>query len=145
MAMKNKVLRAVSSAASLGAVLRLRMSFFAKPVPTFAGHALAAALLFSSFFSAPALAADATVKIDNFTFNPPRLVVKAGTAVTWDNGDDIPHTVVASGKAFRSKTLDTDDKYSFTFTTPGTYEYFCSLHPHMTGSIVVEAVTGATQ
>src|SRR6266567_810544 len=120
MAMKNKVLRAVSSAASLGAVL--------------------AAALF--FFASAAMAADTTVKIDNFTFNPPRLVVKAGTTVTWDNADDIPHTVVASGKAFRSKTLDTEDKYAFTFTTPGTYEYFCSLHPHMTGSIVVEAVTG---
>jgi amicyanin len=142
MAMKNKVLRAVSSAASLGAVLCLRMSFFAKPVSTFAGHALAAALFFSSV---PALAADAAVKIDNFTFDPPRLVVKAGTTVTWQNDDDIPHTVVASGKAFRSKTLDTEDKYAFTFTAPGTYEYFCSLHPHMTGSIVVEAVTGATQ
>jgi amicyanin len=150
MAMKNKVLRAVSSAASLGAVLCLRMSFFAKPVSTpdqvrgmlLAGHALAAALFFSPM---PALAADAEVKIDNFTFNPPRLVVKAGTTVTWDNDDDIPHTVVATAKAFRSKTLDTEDKYSFTFTTPGTYEYFCSLHPHMTGSIVVEAVTGATQ
>jgi plastocyanin len=123
MAMKNKVLRAVSSAASLGAVL--------------------AAALF--FFPMPALAADAAVKIDNFTFDPPRLVVKAGTTVTWQNNDDIPHTVVASGKGFRSKTLDTDDKYTFTFTTPGSYEYFCSLHPHMTGSIVVEAATGATQ
>jgi amicyanin len=142
MAIKNKVLRAVASTASLGAVLCLRMSFFAKPVSTFAGHALAAALFFSPM---PALAADAEVKIDNFTFNPPRLVVKAGTTVTWDNEDDIPHTVVASGKAFRSKTLDTDDKYAFTFTTPGTYEYFCSLHPHMTGAIVVEAATGATQ
>ena len=123
MAIRNKVLRAVASAASLGAVL--------------------AAALF--FVPSLALAADAEVKIDNFTFNPPRLVVKAGTTVTWNNADDIPHTVVASGKAFRSKTLDTDDKYTFTFTTPGTYEYFCSLHPHMTGSIVVEAVTGATQ
>ena len=93
------------------------------------------------FFPRPATAADAAVKIDNFTFDPPRLIVKAGTTVTWHNDDDIPHTVVASGRAFRSKTLDTDDKYSFTFTTPGAYEYFCSLHPHMTGMIVVEAAT----
>ena len=106
------------------------------------GAVLAAALFFSPM---PALAADAAVKMDNFTFDPPRLVVKAGTTVTWQNNDDIPHTVVASGKAFRSKTLDTDDKYTFTFTTPGAYEYFCSLHPHMTGSIVVEAATGAAQ
>ena len=97
------------------------------------------------FFPRPATAADAAVKIDNFTFDPPRLIVKAGTTVTWHNDDDIPHTVVATGKTFRSKTLDTDDKYSFTFTTPGAYEYFCSLHPHMTGMIVVEAATGATQ
>jgi amicyanin len=106
------------------------------------GAVLAAALFFVPM---PVLAADAAVKIDNFTFDPPRLIVKAGTTVTWQNNDDIPHTVVASGKAFRSKTLDTDDKYAFTFTTPGTYEYFCSLHPHMTGTIVVEAATGATQ
>jgi amicyanin len=127
MAVRNKVLRAVSSAASLSAAL--------------------AALLFlaSTFLASTAMAADATVKIDNFTFDPPRLTVKAGTSVTWYNEDDIPHTVVASGKAFRSKTLDTDDKYAFTFTTPGTYEYFCSLHPHMTGTIVVEAATGAAQ
>jgi amicyanin len=123
MAMKNKVLRAVSSAASLGAVL-------------------AAALFFSPM---PALAADAAVKIDNFTFDPPRLTVKAGTSVTWQNEDDIPHTIAASDKTFKSKVLDTDDKFAFTFTTPGTYEYFCSLHPHMTGTIVVEAATGATQ
>jgi plastocyanin len=82
------------------------------------------------------------VKIDNFTFAPQRLTVKAGTTVTWINEDDIPHTVAATGKAFRSKVLDTDDKFSFTFTTAGSYEYFCSLHPHMTGTIVVEAATG---
>ena len=87
-------------------------------------------------------AADAAVKIDNFTFDPPRLTVKAGTAITWTNADDVPHTVVATGKAFRSKTLDTDDKFSFTFTTPGSFAYFCSLHPHMTGTVVVEAKTG---
>jgi amicyanin len=98
-----------------------------------------------TFFSTAAFAADATVKIDNFTFDPPRLIVKAGTTVTWHNRDDIPHTVVASGKEFRSKTLDTDDTFAFTFTTPGSYEYFCSLHPHMTGMIVVEAAAGAAQ
>jgi len=80
----------------------------------------------------------AEVKIDNFTFTPQKVTVKAGTTVTWTNEDDIPHTVSASGKEFKSKVLDTDDKYSFTFATPGTFEYFCSLHPHMTGTIVVE-------
>ncbi len=95
----------------------------------------------------PAIAADAAVKIDNFTFDPPRLTVKAGTTVTFTNVDDIPHTVASVTKAFRSTALDTNDKFAFTFTTPGTYEYFCSLHPHMKGTIVVEAATGnnATQ
>jgi len=82
------------------------------------------------------------VSIDNFTFNPQRLTVKAGTTVTWTNKDDIPHALAAVGKQFKSKALDTDEKYSFTFTTSGTYQYFCSLHPHMTGTIVVEAATG---
>ena len=92
--------------------------------------------------AASAWAADTEVKIDNFTFNPPRVTVKAGTTVMWDNEDDIPHTVTSSAKLFKSKVLDTEGKFSFTFTTPGTYEYFCSLHPHMTGTIVVEAATG---
>jgi plastocyanin len=82
-------------------------------------------------------AEDNSVTIDNFTFTPAEMTVKVGTTVTWTNHDDIPHTVVSAGK-FRSKTLDTDDKYSFTFTTPGDYKFFCSLHPHMTGMIKVE-------
>jgi plastocyanin len=90
----------------------------------------------------PARAANATVKIDNFTFAPQQFSVKIGTTVTWDNADDIPHTIASSTKLFRSKVLDTGGTFSFTFTTPGAYEYFCSLHPHMTGTIVVEAATG---
>jgi amicyanin len=92
--------------------------------------------------AAPAGARDAQVKIDNFTFTPQSVTVKAGTTVTWINEDDIPHAVAAAGKSFKSKVLDTNDKFSFTFTTAGSYEYFCSLHPHMTGTIVVEATTG---
>src|SRR4030095_5771709 len=84
----------------------------------------------------------AAVKIGNFTFGPQESKVKAGTTVTWTNDDDIPHTVVSPNN-FRSKALDTDGTYSFTFTTPGTYKYFCSLHPQMTGTIVVEAATGS--
>jgi plastocyanin len=80
---------------------------------------------------------DLSIMIDNFTFEPAQLSVKVGTTVTWKNRDDIPHTVVSAGK-FRSKTLDTDDSYSFTFTAPGDYTYFCSLHPHMKGTIKVE-------
>ena len=83
--------------------------------------------------------ADTAVAIDNFTFNPQTVTVKAGTTVTWTNKDDIPHAIAAVGKQFKSKVLDTDNTYSFTFTTPGIYAYFCSLHPHMTGTIVVEA------
>jgi plastocyanin len=77
------------------------------------------------------------VMIDNFTFAPAQLTVKVGTTVTWKNRDDIPHVVVSAGK-FRSKTLDTDDSFSFTFTAAGDYKYFCALHPHMTGMIKVE-------
>jgi amicyanin len=87
----------------------------------------------------PVRAADVAVKIDNFVYNPQQITVKAGTTVVWTNHDDIPHTVTSSTGVFRSKALDTDDTFSFTFTTPGTYKYFCALHPHMTGSIVVEA------
>lgn len=90
---------------------------------------------------APAAAEE--VKIDNFTFNPPQITVKAGTTVTWTNSDDIPHTVVASERQFRSKAMDTGDKFSFTFTSPGVYDYFCSLHPHMVGKIVVDVATGS--
>jgi plastocyanin len=87
--------------------------------------------------STRARAEDTNVTIDNFTFQPAELTVKVGTTVTWKNHDDIPHTVVSAGK-FRSKTLDTDDSFSFTFTAAGDYKYFCSLHPHMTGMIKVE-------
>ena len=84
-----------------------------------------------------ALAADAQVKIANFTFDPPTLTVKAGTTVTWINADDIPHLVSEKDGKFRSSALDTNDKFSQTFSTAGTVEYFCAIHPHMTGKIVV--------
>ena len=77
------------------------------------------------------------ITIDNFTFAPQELTLKVGDSVTWTNHDDIPHTIVSAGK-FRSKTLDTDSSFSFTFTVAGDYKYFCSLHPHMTGMIKVE-------
>jgi plastocyanin len=80
----------------------------------------------------------AEVKIDNFSFGPATLTVAAETTVTWTNRDDIPHTVVSDDKAFKSKVLDTDEKFSFTFTKPGTYGYFCSIHPKMTGKVVVQ-------
>ena len=84
------------------------------------------------------------ISIDNFSFTPATLTVKAGTTVTWTNKDDIPHGIASSNNAFKkSGALDTDDGYSFTFNTPGTYQYFCYLHPHMVGSIVVESTTGS--
>ena len=86
-----------------------------------------------------AAAAGPTVKIDNFVFGPEALTVAVGTTVTWINQDDIPHTVVANDKTFRSKVLDSDERFSFTFTKPGEYGYFCSLHPHMTGKVIVKA------
>jgi amicyanin len=82
--------------------------------------------------------APAEIKIDNFSFTPPMLTVQAGTKVTWTNRDDIPHNIVSSEQKFKSKPLDTDDNYSFTFTEPGTYQYFCGLHPKMVGKVVVE-------
>lgn len=78
------------------------------------------------------------VKIDNFSFGPAELTVKAGTTVTWINRDDIPHTVVSTDKAFKSKVLDTDEKFSYTFNTAGSFPYFCSIHPKMTGKVVVK-------
>jgi plastocyanin len=82
--------------------------------------------------------ASAEVKVDNFSFGPATLTVAVGTTVTWTNRDDIPHTVVSTDKAFKSKVLDTDEKFSFTFSKAGTYPYFCSIHPKMTGSVVVQ-------
>jgi plastocyanin len=104
---------------------------------------LVAALAAATLSPAPLRAEDATVKIDNFTFAPALLTVKTGTTVRWLNEDDIPHTVASSTRAFKSKALDTDDSFSFTFGAPGTYEYFCSLHPHMKATIVVEAGSAA--
>jgi len=78
------------------------------------------------------------VTIDNFVFKPGRVTVKAGTTVTWTNRDDIPHTVVSDDKIFKSKVLDTDEKFSYTFDKPGSYPYFCSVHPKMTGKVVVQ-------
>jgi plastocyanin len=85
-------------------------------------------------------AAPNQVTIDNFAFSPQTLTVSVGTKVTWINRDDVPHTATSSVKprVFDSKALDTDDKFSFVFTAPGTYPYFCEVHPHMTGEIVVK-------
>jgi plastocyanin len=78
------------------------------------------------------------VKIDNFSFGPGTLTVPVGTTVTWTNRDDIPHTAVSTEGAFKSKVMDTDEKFSFTFSKAGTFSYFCSIHPKMTGKVVVQ-------
>jgi plastocyanin len=80
----------------------------------------------------------AEVKIDNFIFGPATLTVPVGSTVTWTNRDDIPHTVVSTEGVFKSKVLDTDEKFSFTFSKAGSYPYFCSIHPKMTGRVVVQ-------
>ena len=115
--------------------------------PVIAATALGAAvgsLLAGGVLFARADGMSSAVSIDNFSFSPATLTVKAGTTVTWTNRDDIPHGIASSNSAFkRSQALDTDDSYSFTFTAPGTYQYFCYLHPHMVGSVVVQAATGS--
>ena len=88
--------------------------------------------------AAPVTAAPA-VHISNFTFGPTLLKVRVGQTVTWTNDDDIPHTVTAIDHSFKSKVLDTGEHCSFTFTKPGLVGYFCSLHPHMTGKVMVVA------
>ncbi len=113
------MLRPIIASTTLGAVV---------------GSVLAAGVLFARAEGTPN-----TVTIDNFFFTPGTLTVKAGTTVTWTNKDDIPHGIGATNNAFKkSPALDTDDSFSFTFITPGTYQYFCYLHPKMVGSIVVE-------
>jgi plastocyanin len=82
--------------------------------------------------------ANAEVKIDNFVFGPDTLTVPVGATVTWTNKDDIPHTVVSTDGVFKSKVRDTDETFSYTFTKAGTYPYYCSVHPKMTGKILVQ-------
>jgi plastocyanin len=81
---------------------------------------------------------EVVVKIDNFSYMPHDITVAARTTITWVNNDDIPHTAVSTTDVFKSKALDTDDKFSFKFDKPGTYEYFCSIHPKMTAKVIVQ-------
>jgi plastocyanin len=107
------------------------------------GYAVAAMMMVAMLAAARGIAANppqattAEVKIDNFSFGPATLTVALGTTVTWVNHDDIPHTVVSTDSVFKSKVLDTDEKFSFTFTKAGSYPYFCSIHPKMTATVVV--------
>jgi len=98
--------------------------------------ALAAGLVALAPLGARA-AETATITIDNFTFGPATLTVAKGTTVVWLNRDDSPHRVASTTQSFKSPVLDSDEKYSWTFTTPGSFAYFCTMHPHMTGKVVV--------
>jgi len=104
--------------------------------------ALALSAAASSMVEAPSgdkPAGVATIKIDNFSFGPATITISAGGTVTWTNNDDVPHVVSSDdNKLFKSKALDTDDHFSFTFTKPGTYNYYCAIHPKMTARIVVQ-------
>ncbi len=102
-----------------------------------AASCLSVAILLMS--SSLCFAQPVTIHVDNFTFTPVETTVAPGTTITWVNDDDIPHTVVATDGTFKSKALDTEDQFTVTMTEPGEYVYFCSLHPRMTGKIIVKA------
>jgi len=101
------------------------------------GPIVGSMLAFASVAAEDAKAAN-EITIDNFSFSPAELTVAVGTTVKWSNHDDIPHNVVEKNKAFRSKALDTDDSFTYTFATAGTFDYFCGLHPHMVGKVIVK-------
>ena len=107
-------------------------------LPVLIAMALLAAASSSVAANAQPSTAAAGVKIDNFVFGPQTLTVPVGTTVTWTNSDDIPHTSVSTEGVFKSKVLDTDEKFSYTFTKAGTYPYYCTIHPKMTGQVVVQ-------
>ena len=118
----------------------MRQSFMPVPAVRARSTALLAAAVLAlalGLGAGPAAAEEVTISIDNFTFGPAEVTVTPGTTVTWVNNDDIPHTVVDKKQAFRSKVLDTEGKFSFTFMSAGEFTYFCSLHPHMIGKVVV--------
>jgi plastocyanin len=120
-----------------GATHRLRAPRMTRLAVMFVGLAILAGTQLAA-------AAESTVEvtIDNFTFAPATITVEPGTTVKWLNRDDIPHTVVAKSLAFRSKALDSDDSFSHQFNEIGVVDYFCSLHPHMTGKVIVRPSGG---
>lgn len=82
-----------------------------------------------------------SVEIKDFAFAPTTITVPVGSQITWVNKDEEPHTVVSTSDAFRSRALDTAEQFSFTFAKPGTYKYFCSVHPKMVATVIVEGAT----
>jgi plastocyanin len=126
--------------------MRSLINYFRSAADRFAiSRAVIVAMLIGPIIGAMLAAASVTaqdstnvITIDNFTFTPPELTVAVGTTVKWVNHDDIPHLVVNKDKVFRSKALDTDDSFSYTFANAGTLDYFCGLHPHMVGKVIVK-------
>src|SRR5262245_7658580 len=109
-----------------------------RPGPALLWLTSAVAAIVAGFAITAAASASADVRIDNFSFSAQTITVPAGTEIRWTNHDDIPHTVVSEDKSFKSTVLDTDQQFTYTLTKPGTYKYFCSLHPKMTGTVVVQ-------
>jgi len=124
----------VLAALFLAAVLDLIGCGPSRPTPSGVSQTTAAATQPAGNAQAPVAV---NVAIDNFSYTPAVVTIHAGTQVTWVNHDDVPHTVTASDKSFTSAALDTDDHYSRVFSQPGTYSYYCAVHPHMTGKVVV--------
>jgi plastocyanin len=114
------------------------ISAFARARSALVAVPLALSFAMAAMTASSALAADAAIKIDNFVFTPDTLEIAAGTTVTWTNEDDIPHAVGAKDLSWKSHAMDTGDTFTYTFTKAGTYDYFCTLHPHMQGKIVVK-------
>lgn len=111
---------------------------FASGAPASAGQAKAETTAQAAAQTAAPAGNVVEVKIDNFSFSPQTITIKPGTTVIWTNRDDIPHTVVSDDKVFKSKVLDTDEKFSFTFDKAGNFPYFCSVHPKMTAKVIVQ-------
>src|SRR5215472_4977372 len=116
----------------------MKLRIFIVGIAVFCGLQMAANAQSAYAAGQDSKGATVDVKIDNFSFSPATITIPAGTTVKWTNRDDIPHTVVNDDQKFQSKALDTDESYSYTFTKPGTYPYFCSIHPKMTGKVVVQ-------
>jgi plastocyanin len=131
----------VAAAAGGAAVLALGRFFGgAAAAPTTSGASQPCAAQAAQAAASPIAGKTQVVVIENFTFNPDALTVPAGTEVTWENKDDIPHTVTSDDKkTFASSLLDTGDRFTYTFTKPGTFSYFCSVHPMMTAKVVVQS------
>jgi plastocyanin len=128
--MRHQKMRKTKAARFLGTLI-FAATLFSLPL-------VSRALQLGSVAAAEAKTNATGITIDNFSFAPMQIEIAAGTQVTWINKDDVPHTVVSIDHKFKSRALDTDESFSFTFQDPGTYEYFCSVHPKMTGRIVVK-------